>query len=271
MGQEVYVYEGPGAAMVSSNLLLSALQRCLCPRSHSIEHISPQQIKLGKWRESCAALVLGGGYDMGFLKSLGAEGADMIRDYVMQGGTYIGMCAGAYFACDYIEFEKGTKMEVCGDRPLKFYPGKCTGSIVSNFKYDSEQGAAALPITIPAKTLPGFANDCTLQAYVNGGGFFSPNSSRERFPHVQNVQNLALFDTFGGRPPAVVKCDVGQKGGVALLSSPHVDFSAFELDPTDKYLMKFQRELRNDDRVRERFLKSFLELGKLRVKVNSSL
>ena len=77
----------------------------------------------GDWQDSCAALVLGGGYDLGFLQSLGQEGTDEIRSFVLQGGTYIGICAGAYFACDHIEFEKGSKMEVCGNRPLKFYPG----------------------------------------------------------------------------------------------------------------------------------------------------
>ena len=77
----------------------------------------------GGWQDRCAALVLGGGYDMGYLRSLGKEGTDMVRNFVLDGGTYIGMCAGAYFACDYIEFEKGSSMEVQGYRPLKFYPG----------------------------------------------------------------------------------------------------------------------------------------------------
>ena len=77
----------------------------------------------GNWQDNCAALVLGGGYDKGFVQSLGQDGADMIRSFVLQGGAYIGICAGAYFACDHIEFEKGSNLEVCGDRPLKFYPG----------------------------------------------------------------------------------------------------------------------------------------------------
>lgn len=29
-------------------------------------------------------------------------------DYVHAGGSYLGLCAGAYYACDRIEFELGT-------------------------------------------------------------------------------------------------------------------------------------------------------------------
>lgn len=149
--------------------------------------------------------------------------------------------------------------------------GKCIGAIVPGFTYQSERGAAALPLAVPAKCLPGLGRDSTLHVYVNGGGLFSPYPSRGQFPDVQKVENLALFETLKGRPPAVVKCEVGTKGGVAILSSPHIEFAAFELNPTDKYLMKIERELRNDDRLRELFLRSCLGKGNLRVKVNSSL
>ena len=107
--------------------------------------------------------------------------------------------------------------------------------------------------------------------YINGAGFFSPYPSQDKFPDIQKVESLALFESLDGRPPAVVKCEVGNKGGVAILSSPHIEFAAFELNCTDKYLMKIERELRNSDSMRELFLKSCLGMGNLRMKVNSSL
>lgn len=149
--------------------------------------------------------------------------------------------------------------------------GKCIGSVVPNFAYNSEIGAAALPITVPAKWFPGRGRDCTLHAYVNGAGFFAPYPSLAKFPDVGKVENLAVFESLAGRSPAVVRCEVGDKGGVAILSSPHIEFAAFEMNPTDEHLMKIDQELRNDDRLRERFLKSCLEMGKLRMKVDASL
>lgn len=69
-------------------------------------------------------ICFGGGYDLGFLSALGNEGIRLIREYVHSGGNYLGMCAGAYFACNYIEFDKDGPLEVVGNRDLRFYPGK---------------------------------------------------------------------------------------------------------------------------------------------------
>ena len=77
----------------------------------------------GTWRQAAAAIALGGGYDLGFINALGEPGMSQIQDYVKAGGSYLGVCAGAYFACDYIEFDKGGPLEVCGERWLKFFPG----------------------------------------------------------------------------------------------------------------------------------------------------
>ena len=68
-------------------------------------------------------MAIGGGYDMGFLTALGEKGVTHIRDFVLSGGSYFGICAGGYFACDSIAFDEGGALEVCGDRPLKFFPG----------------------------------------------------------------------------------------------------------------------------------------------------
>ena len=68
-------------------------------------------------------IAFGGGYDLGFIEALGKEGTRQIREYVLNGGTYLGLCAGAYFASDCIEVDKDGPMEVIGDRDLKFFPG----------------------------------------------------------------------------------------------------------------------------------------------------
>ena len=75
--------------------------------------------------ESAALLVIGGGYDMGFLRALGSDGAAQVRAYVQTGGSYLGLCAGAYFASAQVTFDEGGDLEVCGPRPLRFFPGEC--------------------------------------------------------------------------------------------------------------------------------------------------
>lgn len=77
----------------------------------------------GKLCSETALFVIGGGYDLGLINSLGAAGMGNIKRYVQSGGSYLGICSGAYFACDRIEFDKDGPLEVVGDRFLKFFPG----------------------------------------------------------------------------------------------------------------------------------------------------
>lgn len=69
-------------------------------------------------------LAIGGGYDLGLIKALGETGMTNIRNFIHDGGSYLGICSGAYFACDRIEFDKDGPQQVIGDRHLKFFPGK---------------------------------------------------------------------------------------------------------------------------------------------------
>nr|KAG5699470.1 hypothetical protein BaRGS_016316 [Batillaria attramentaria] len=114
----------------------------------------------GDWRDGCAAVILGGGYDLGFIKALGHSGVKVLRDFVLDGGTYIGFCAGGYFGCDSIEFDKGGKLEVW----------KCIGPVVEGFKYDTDKGLDALSIKFHATESTGNAKEYSFQTYVNGGG-----------------------------------------------------------------------------------------------------
>lgn len=75
--------------------------------------------------KDCQLMVFGGGYDLGFEAAVGKNGAKIIQDFVKNGGSYLGLCAGAYWACDYIEFDKDGPLEVVGERRLKFFPGMC--------------------------------------------------------------------------------------------------------------------------------------------------
>lgn len=69
-------------------------------------------------------LAIGGGYDTGYIQALQSDGIRNIKNYVEGGGSYLGICAGAYLACRRIEFDKGGKFEVCGSRNLGFFQGK---------------------------------------------------------------------------------------------------------------------------------------------------
>jgi glutamine amidotransferase-like uncharacterized protein len=58
---------------------------------------------------SIAGIVIPGAFDANYDQRLGANGQKEIRHYVMNGGRYLGFCAGAYYACKHIVWKEGDK------------------------------------------------------------------------------------------------------------------------------------------------------------------
>ncbi|GFR80005.1 biotin-protein ligase [Elysia marginata] len=185
MKSTILVYNGEGSQGESRKFFHEALVEVVDPRYHNIKYISPEEIKEGSWTWNCCLIAFGGGYDLGFIKALGSQGTQTIRQYVEQGGTYLGFCAGAYWACNYIEFDKGGPLEVVGERFLKFYPGSCIGPAFPGFGYKNKVGVQAVPVTYKG---------LAFSSYLHGGGFFSPpevpskaEPSVSNSSHQQNV------------------------------------------------------------------------------------
>ena len=65
----------------------------------------------------------------------------MIKDYVTGGGSYLGICAGAYYGASYIEFNKGGELEVIGARELEFFDGKAIGPAIAEYSTENKSGA----------------------------------------------------------------------------------------------------------------------------------
>lgn len=75
-------------------------------------------------------------------------------EYVESGGAYLGLCAGAYFACSRVVFEPGLPLEVVGPRELCFFGGIARGSVYPGFEYGGEAGSVAAPVEFLANLPP---------------------------------------------------------------------------------------------------------------------
>lgn len=64
--------------------------------------IDEDDIKEGKLND-CSVLIIPGGYTEEYVNYLSKEGFDAIREFVFNGGGYIGICAGAYLAAEQVE------------------------------------------------------------------------------------------------------------------------------------------------------------------------
>ena len=84
--------------------------------------------------------------------------------------------------------------KVCGDRPLKFFPGVAKGSIVPGFVYGTEAGADTLSIS----TQKG-----SFKAYINGGPYFIDID-----PFAKHL--VEILATYPDGNAAILKCKVGK-------------------------------------------------------------
>jgi len=199
---------GPGVSMRSYDDTVASLEALLKPH-YVVQKVTPMELEEHPWQTSCALLVFPGGRDIPHLERLKGA-APRIAKWVQGGGAYLGFCAGAYFACNHIEWEVDTPLQVKGPRPLNFFPGLSVGCVFPSFQYDSEQGAKAITIVDE--------RDGSQKRYIyhNGGGEFVLSGQES------GIEVLARYTGEAQGKVAAVYCTVGK--GRAVLWHPHIEF-----------------------------------------------
>jgi glutamine amidotransferase-like uncharacterized protein len=175
-------------------------------------------------------LVLPGGRDVFYQTALQGEPNKKILAFVENGGNYLGLCAGAYYACAIIEFEKNGPLEVLGNRELKFFPGKAIGPAYGNGRFDylDVRGAQLSNLQVTDGQI--------FRSYYNGGCFF------EHAETYSNVEILTRYSDIEGKPASIIECRVGS--GKVILSGIHPEYSSRFLEKSeDPYLQKLIPQL----------------------------
>lgn len=116
---QVLVYAGPGVSPLSLSHTLLTLRLLLLPH-YTVQPAAPDLLAHQPWEPSCALLVVPGGRDLPYVDELTDKRpvTARIKEYVQQGGRFLGICAGAYFASAEVRFDVGGGMEVAGKRDL---------------------------------------------------------------------------------------------------------------------------------------------------------
>jgi glutamine amidotransferase-like uncharacterized protein len=248
--KKIFIYNDFGI----SELSLNELNKCMTTifkheKTVSIEFINGSEIQSGKLmnqktKPSSILLCLGGGFDIGYLKSLDIQGCNEIIKFINAGGNYLGICAGAYFATDLIEFDLEGPLEVKGNRLLKFFNGKAVGPINRNFEYGNDRNALAIKVDINKDYLSSEDNK-EFYVYLNGGCFFVSYSNNEsndfkcigKYDIRQKNENtntiMNCLDQY-----AILECTIGK--GKCLLSGVHFEFDVgqnLSLNEEVKYIL----------------------------------
>lgn len=181
--------------------------------------LSLEELCDGSWLSNFSTFIMPGGRDCPYHEDLQGLGNSQIRRFVEEGGTYIGICAGAYYGCKRVEFDEGFPLEVCQDRELSFFSGKAVGPAYGKgtFDYKENRGAKGARISTAA-------GDFT--AYYNGGCQFEGDFT--------NCKILGRYADLPGQPVAIIECSIGK--GKAILSGIHLETSSISLNKKDPYL-----------------------------------
>lgn len=161
----ILIYNDYGSSEESVRQLRGCVERFESAAAR-VEFITGEEIRNGRLFSSTESgddeieierrvLCIGGGFDLGYVEKIGHEGCQQIRDFVRRGfifllkfekfslfflknlkrpfclsitgGNYLGICAGAYFACSVCDFDRAGPLRVVGERELKFFDGHAIG------------------------------------------------------------------------------------------------------------------------------------------------
>ncbi|WP_201457017.1 BPL-N domain-containing protein [Chlamydia sp. 17-3921] len=161
------------------------------------------------WEETASLLVFPGGADIPYHKLLHGLGTARIAEFVLEGGKYLGICAGAYFGAKELYFENPNGCILSAGRDLGFFPGLAKGPAYGNiFSYTSPIGVRA------SKQI--FSEFGEGYALFNGGCFFEV---AETF---SDVCIEARYADLPNQPASIISRRIGQ--GFAVLSGPHIEY-----------------------------------------------
>ncbi len=227
----VYIYDGLGVYKGSLEQIELTVKK-LIPSNYVVERISPAKVIFYPWEKKCAIFIIPGGANIPYTWALNGIGNKKIKRYVENGGSFLGICAGSYYAGSYVDFAKDTNLEVQGERELAFFPGIVRGPILAAYDYYSRSGARNAKLIWESNK--GFSKGELFTILYNGGGYFVDASS------YRDVSVLASYD-LKEKLPAIIKCNIGK--GVAILSGVHFEYDPSLLDAMDPYLKKLLPDL----------------------------
>jgi glutamine amidotransferase-like uncharacterized protein len=244
MSKTIIIYVDQGVSGEALRQTVKSLQQEVDLSVHSLVRKDSKQILHEPWQQDACLFLMPGGRDVHYHSALSGSGTEKIKRFVENGGAYLGLCAGAYFAAEAIEFEKGGKLQVCGKRDLELFPGVAIGPAygLGKYSYESDQGVEAAQISWENE-------ECF--TYFNGGCYF------EGAQGFSNVSILSSYMNLEASPAAIISCKVGK--GTALLSGVHIEFSAQHLQRGSAHFERIYPMLEKSEEKRRAIFRNVLK------------
>lgn len=198
-GADVAIYTGSGTWDDG----IAAFEKFLDSQRITWEEIGSWDVNNKDLRPLYKAIYMPGGYAASYKIAIKSSGNQHIRDLVNSGGAYIGICAGAYYAADKVDWEGRVY-----DYPLKLFKGRAYGAIDEIIPW---KGYTMTKININQQNPINIGQPASYEMLYYGGPAFFPDGS-------QQIENLATYQNYNNEK-AVINYEYGN--GRVLLIGPH--------------------------------------------------
>jgi len=140
---------------------------------------------------------------------LGGSNGTVIKSFVSNGGVYLGLCAGAFYAMTHIEYTDQKNITTKRDTPFGFINGTAIGPVTGKNLFPSNEMLRGFCGVRPINLVGKFAN-YAFDAY-------SLYSSGPTFKATEDVEVLGVFRDNSEHPPALIAKYFGK--GLVIASS----------------------------------------------------
>ncbi len=199
--QDVLIYSDDGTWLDG----IIALEKFFEHQNVTTKRIYAADLNADTWNKQADAILFPGGYSYNYQLAITLDAVDEIRDYVANGGAYIGICAGAYFASKTVEWEGGSY-----PYELALFDGTATGSldyIAPWPEYKMTQ------LTLDTENPINSDGETSISVLYYGGPILTPNTGVK-------VNTVATWD---GANNAAAIINFEYDDGRVLLLGPHLE------------------------------------------------
>jgi biotin--protein ligase len=239
--KDILIFLDEDVGIASFESILCCILDYACMEQFDVKIVNTADICNKNWEKTARILILPTGNFVSYHRKLGGIGCQKIRDFVQNGGIFLGIDGGGYFGAKKIEFTMETNLYT-KFYELAFFPGTARGPLLQPCDYNFDRVAKVK-----------VANDSFFCYYGNNCAFVD----------AEKFENVEILGTYGDEEnlPAIILCKVGS--GIAVLSGV-----SFELEPEDPEDVDIDSKNDIDQKIREtnferiEFIKSlFRKLG----------
>lgn len=187
MERKILIYGDEGTSLLGVHSLQIACSEIL---KLPYQVVDSSYISSQNWYHHYA-LMMPGGEDLPYCAKLNGTANTKIKEYVRNGGFYLGICAGAYYASKAIEFT-GESYKVFQERELAFFEGIARGSLpeLTGGYHFSEYSHSKAVVNIRFL-------DQIIPCFYHGGPYFDGADDNQILGYFPDLRPAILYKNYG--------------------------------------------------------------------------